>query len=227
MFFKDFVISIVVFFCGSYLVSQDFRSPIELWTIKNPANAWSSLCYALPVTTLEVKAPLLTLSVASFALWSNENVRINFIDVTCIFWVILIVSAHLLPRKNVLTTIVNISFVCYIIGIICGNYDNAVLNFYHRNIVPITGTILGISATPVAYYYYKQKEFIIGTIIILFGFACKLCTLYLSQYWGTSVFHVSTSIGIVTMLRLDRKMLKQKETDDTFSIMVGNNADIV
>ena len=82
MFLKDFIVSIVVFFCGSYLVSQDFRSPIDLWIVKNPANAWSSLCYALPITTLEVKVPLLTLSVASFALWSNETIMINFIDDT-------------------------------------------------------------------------------------------------------------------------------------------------
>jgi hypothetical protein len=224
MFLKDFIVSIVVFFCGSYLVSQDFRSPIDLWIVKNPANAWSSLCYALPITTLEVKVPLLTLSVASFALWSNETIMINFIDVTCIFWVILVVSAHLLPRKKLLTTIVNICFTCYIVAIVSGSYHKSVVNFYHKNIVAITGTILGISATPLAYYYHKHKEFIIGTIIVLFGFACKLCTLYLSQYWGTSVFHVSTTIGIITLLRLDRKKLKQ---NDEFEVMIDNHVNIV
>ena len=44
--------------------------------------------------------------------------------------------------------------------------------------------------------------YIIGSGCVMLGFACKLLTIYVDQYWGTCVFHTSTALGIAILLRL-------------------------
>ena len=84
-------------------------------------------------------------------------------------------------------------------------YDENILHFYSNNLIATTGAILSISTGFLGFHFYKTKEFIIGTSIILFGFGCKLCMIYLDQYWGTSVFHTTTAIGITCLLHLAKE----------------------
>ena len=200
---KEIFLSVIIFFCGSYLISQDFSNHItQQLIINSPANAWSSLGYALPIAPIEVKFPLLTLSIASFSLWAKSTVTINFIDVTSIFWVIIIIPTYLLLKKRILTHLINVLFILYISFAVIFKYDDNILNFYSNNLIAITGTILSVSTGFLGFRYYKTKEFIIGASAILFGFGCKMCMIYLDQYWGTCVFHTTTAIGITCILHL-------------------------
>lgn len=220
MFLKQFAISVITFLCGSYLISQDFSNPItRQWIIKSPINAWSSLFYALPIAPIEVKFPLLTLSIASFSHWANSTVSISFIDVTSIFWVIIIIPTYLLLKKRILTDIINVLFILYISFAVIFKYDDNILNFYSNNLIAITGTILSTSVGFLAIHFYKTKEFMIGTPIVLFGFGCKLCTIYLDQYWGTSVFHTASAIGIACFLHL----AKEKQILPIFQLIRQSN----
>ena len=218
-FLKNLIVSVLVFLSGSYLISQNLHPITEPWTIVSPANAWSSLCYALPIAPMEVKIPLVTLSIISFGLWSNENTIIDFVDVTCIFWVITVLPASLIPQKNVLTKATNSLFVSFILLTVSFGGSDTVLNFYHLYLLEITASFLSVSAIALGYYYRKRKHFWIGSFFVISGFGYKLCLIFLNQYWGTCAFHISTAIGISVLLRLGdeivdyNKLVLTKNTD--------------
>ena len=200
------IISAVVFLISSYLISQDLRPFYVPWIIDHPANAWSSASYALvPAPLFLIKLPMMTLAVVSFGLWSDSTHIVNFIDVTCIFWVIIIVTLYILPGAPYKVPVVysiNVLFTTYICAIIGSGYYTHVLLYYHRNLVPITGTILFISTVTLTSHYGARRTYLLGSGCIMFGFSCKLLTIYAHQYWGTAVFHTSTALGIAILLRL-------------------------
>jgi hypothetical protein len=88
-------VSFIICIIGACLIS-----PGGIWYVDYPENSWSSICYALPNAPLSIKGPLLTLSIVSFGLWAHSTIIVNFIDVTCIFWVIIIISLSLLPKSS-------------------------------------------------------------------------------------------------------------------------------
>ena len=201
-FIKNLIISVVVFLSGSYFISQNLHPITEQWIIQSPANAWSSLLYALPIAPLEVKIPLVTLSIVSFGLWANQNTIINFVDVTCIYWVITVVPASLVPQKRVFIKATNLLFVSFILLTVSFGGSVTVLDFYHSNLISITSSFLFVSAIVIGYYYRKRKYFWVGSFLIISGFGYKLCLIFFDQYWGTCAFHVSTAIGISILLHL-------------------------
>ena len=200
------LISAVLFLISSYLISQDLRPFYVPWIIHHQANAWSSAFYALvPAPLVLIKLPMMTLAVVSFGLWSNSTPLVNFIDVTSIFWVIIIVTLYILPiapYKVPVVYSINGLFATYICAIIGTGYHTQVLAYYHENLVPITGTILFISTVTLTSHYGATRIYIIGSGCVMLGFACKLLTIYVDQYWGTCVFHTSTALGIAILLRL-------------------------
>ncbi|MFY7731594.1 MAG: hypothetical protein ACOVRN_18890 [Flavobacterium sp.] len=199
-----FIISLVVSIIGGYIASQPGKN--GAWLIDNPANSWSSVCYALPDAPLSIKGPLMTLSIVSFGLWANSTTIINFIDVTCIYWVIIIISLSILPgAKNKLYMIYAIDtvFILYISTAIYLDYSGEIVKYYHLNLVPITGTIMVLNMVTLGSYYARNKVFIVGSGLMVVGFACKLGTIYLGHYWGTSIFHTLTAIGIAVLLPID------------------------
>lgn len=206
-FIKNLFVSVVVFLSGSYLISQNLQPITKPWTIVSPANAWSSLSYALPIAPLEVKVPLVTLSIISFGLWATQNTIMNFVDVTCIYWVITIIPASLVPQKQILTKATNSLFLSFILLTVSFGGSGTVLDFYHSNIMAITASFLFVSAIVLGYYYRKRKHYWVGSFFILSGFGYKLCLIFLNQYWGTCAFHISTAIGISVLLRLGDEII--------------------
>ena len=199
-----FIISLIVSIIGGYIASRPTSNGI--WIINNPANSWSSVCYALPDAPFSIKGPLVTLSIVSFGLWANSSHIINFIDVTCIFWVIIVVSLSILPKadnKWYIIYVVDTAFVVYILTAIYLDYVNALLYYYSVNLVPITGTIMLLNMGTLGSYYIKNKAFMIGSGLMVVGFACKIGTIYLGYYWGTSIFHILTAVGIAVLLPID------------------------
>ena len=199
------ILSFGVCMIGSYFASR----PINyVWAIQNQANAWSSVCYALPLAPLSTKGPLVILSVASFGLWANPTDIINFIDVTCIFWVIVVVSLSLLPdaqNKWFVIYFVDMGFVLYMSLAIYYDYSNTVLEYYRMNLIPITGTITVINTFVLGSYYIRYKYFLLGTFMILVGFIFKLNTIYYEFYWGTSIFHTLSAGGIAVLQSVEYK----------------------
>ena len=199
-----FIISLVVSIIGGYIASQPASN--GAWIVNNPANSWTSICYALPDAPLSIKGPLVTLSVVSFGLWANSNPIINFIDVTCIFWVIIVVSLSILPKaenKWYMIYAVDTMFVTYISTAIYLDNAETIVQYYRFNLVPITGTIMVLNMVTLGSYYARNKVFMVGSLLMVVGFTCKLETIYLGYYWGTSIFHTLTAIGIAILLPID------------------------
>jgi hypothetical protein len=199
-----FLISLIVSIIGGYIASQPASN--GAWIVNNPANSWTSICYALPDAPLSIKGPLVTLSVVSFGLWANSNPIINFIDVTCIFWIIIIVSLSILPKaenKWYMIYAVDTMFVIYISTAIYLGHADTIVQYYRFNLVPITGTIMVLNMVTLGSYYARNKVFMVGSLLMVVGFTCKLETIYLEYYWGTSIFHTLTAIGIAIFLPID------------------------
>jgi len=208
----------------SYFAS---RPTNYVWAIQNQANAWSSVCYALPLAPLSTKAPLVILSVASFGLWANPTDIINFIDVTCIFWVIVVVSLSLLPdaqNKWFVIYFVDMGFVLYMSLAIYYDYSNTALEYYRMNLIPITGTIMVINTFVLGSYYIRYKYFLLGTLMILVGFIFKLNTIYYEFYWGTSIFHTLSAGGIAVLQTIEykEKALIYKPMDSRYDHIGGS-----
>ena len=202
------LISLVICIIGSYLASRPTST--GAWIIHSQANSWSSVCYALPDAPLSIKGPLMTLSVVSFGLWANSNPIVNFIDVTCIYWVIIVVSLSILPNaenKWYMIYFMNSAFVVYISTVIYLDYADEIVYYYHLNLVPITGTIMALNMVVLGSYYSRNKVFLVGALLMVVGFACKLGTIYLGHYWGTSIFHTLTAIGIAFLLPIEMEQL--------------------
>lgn len=197
--------STFLFVVGSYLITYIVFSSGTSVFINSPANAISSVSYALIDAPLPVKLPLMVLSIASYSLWSNSNTVINFVDVTSIFWVIIAVTIHTLPNARYsrhILAIVNGVFVAAITAAIYTTADAYILTYYENNLVVVTALIYGMCSIFMASFYSSSTMFRYGFSIISFGFICKLLTLFFDQYWGTCVFHIASAIGIGFLLKL-------------------------
>lgn len=198
IFFNNNAYSLYISIAACYLVSF-FRSSNIVPIVNNKANAISSFAYALVSAPIQIRIPLLILAVASFTLWANSTVRINFIDVTCIYWVIIVVTLSLLPNakySNHVVFALNIGFLIYIATILSMSLETLVVNYYRNNLVEITGIIYGLSGATTSSFYATNKFYIIGVTFTAVGFSCKLLTIYAGQYWGTCIFHMMTAYGI-------------------------------
>ena len=230
--YNDAIGSFIAFILGAYLISQDFRSPFQPWLISSPANAWSSALYAFPVAPLPVKIPLLVLSIASFGLWSNQTFSVNFVDVTSIYWIIMLVSTNILPEaKNKTLALASINGLVgsFITTTLCLGREHVIIEYYHDNLIPITGTIMVISTINTAAYYGHVRVYWLGAGMIITGFGLKLLAIYCGQHWGTCLFHISTAGGIAVLLspRLPAALSYEssKKRDDMFIAL--ENAAIV
>jgi hypothetical protein len=203
---RRILLSLFLSVLGSYILLCIIKvTPTP--SINHHANAWSSITYAVIDGPITVRLPLYILSVASFNLWAHSTQIVNFIDVTCIFWTIIAVTIALstdVTNSNKVIHGINILFILYIITIISISYTDLVLTYYEDNLVIITGLIYGLCGINMLSFYIKNPTFILGVGVISFGFICKLLTIYQGQYWGTSVFHTITAIGIGVLLRLTK-----------------------
>ena len=205
-FMRNILLSFFLSVLGSYILLCIIAvSPTP--SINHHANAWSSITYALIDAPSTVMLPLYILTVASFNLWAHSTQIVNFIDVTCIFWTIIVVTVALSPdvtNSTIIIRAINVLFILYIITIISISYTSLVLAYYHDNLVIITGLIYGLCGINLSTFYIRIPTFILGVGVISFGFICKLLTIYQDQYWGTSVFHIITAAGIGILLRLTK-----------------------
>jgi hypothetical protein len=161
----------------------------------------------MPDAPLSIKAPLLTLSIISFGTWANPSPTLQFIDVTCIMWIIIIVSLSILPKaenKWYMIYFVDSAFIVYISTIAYFGKATAVTDYYDLNLVPIIGTVMILNMGTLTSYYARHKMFILSSGLMVVGYTCKLGTIYLHYYWGTCVFHICTAIGIAVMLSIDK-----------------------
>jgi hypothetical protein len=219
-----FIISLIVSIIGGYIASQPGKN--GEWQIDYPANSWSSICYALPDAPLSIKGPLVTLSIVSFGLWANSTPIINFIDVTCIYWIIIIISLSILPsaeNKWYMIYAVDTVFVVYISTAIYLDYADEIVHYYHLNLVPITGTIMILNMVTLGSYYARRKMYMVGSGLMVVGFACKLGTIYLGHYWGTSIFHTLTAIGIAVLLPIEM----ERESEHNLMIKAESISNLV
>jgi hypothetical protein len=202
--FNNNTYSLYLCIVACYLVSF-FRSMDIVPIVMYKANAFSSFAYALISAPIQIRIPLMILAVASFTLWANTSPQINFIDVTCIYWVIIIVTLTLLPNAKHSIFVVfalNIGFFVYIATILGMSMETLVLNYYRNNLVEITGLIYGLSGATVTSFYVTNKIYIIGVLLTAVGFICKMLTIYAGQYWGTCIFHMMTAYGIHVLLQI-------------------------
>ena len=176
--------------------------------IQNQANAWSSVCYALVAAPPLVRIPLFVLSVMSFCLWAHSTTLNNYVDVSCIYWVIIAVTIHMLPsapHNRVVMIFLDTAFILALLTMSFLHHSTDILNYYHSNLVPITGIIYSLCGIVICAFYMTNKTFIIGTGCISFGFICKLLTIFQGQYWGTSIFHTLSALGIHILLKMEKQ----------------------
>lgn len=225
---SDFLCSIFILLVGSYLLSQ-LNIPSSLqktycitkWYILHPANAWSSVLYAIPKTPMMIKIPLVTLAISSFSLWSNTQPYINFIDVTSIYWVVITTSLYTLPYSKhnyKVIWFINSSTILFISSSIYFDLYHQILLYYDENIIIVTGVVTIVCGIVLSSYYLDNAYFNIGTFFILFGYICKLQTIYYDKYWGTSIFHICTAIGIHFLIYMDKPQLKNVSSNENNSL---------
>ena len=207
-----------IFFCiASYFVSYYVFSVTHKIVLNNPANAISSVSYALIDAPPTVKVPLLILSVASYSLWADSNPIINFIDVTCIFWTIVAVTIFILPNapySHKMVVFLDISMMTLILLTIFSGFTGAVLNYYKVNLVVLSGLIYGLCSIMTFALYGPNRIIMTGSSIISFGFICKILTIFFKQYWGTCLFHIATATGIHILLQVPRQIRDRRNSDD-------------
>jgi hypothetical protein len=186
--------------------------------IRDAANSFSSVSYALVDSPPLVRVPLFILSVASMCLWANPETHVNFVDVTCIFWTILSVTLSVFPNaphKNVVLLLFDGAMIIVIISLIVINHDEPVLQYYHDNLVFFTAIIYGLCGISMSSFYATNPIFLTGISCISLGFICKLLTIFQGQHWGTSVFHIITGLGIHIVLKVkpEPQFLRNKNHD--------------
>jgi hypothetical protein len=166
--------------------------------------------------------PLLTLSIASFGLWSNQSTAINFVDVTSIFWVIVVVAIYILPgaaHKHKTIACINCAIITAMSMTLYLGHEGTVLTYYHNNIVPITGTIMVLCTANTVSYYGHMRVYMLGSGLIVVGFGFKLITIYMDKYWGTCIFHTTTAVGIAVLLNPKMLVNSEPKNPQFFSIM--------
>jgi hypothetical protein len=213
LFVKKYQHFIVSFVSG---VSCSLISYALLWAmettpapfIQNQANAWSSVCYALVTAPPLVRIPLFILAVVSFCLWSNSTPLVNFIDVSCIYWVIIAVTVQILPNaqhSQIVLIYMDTAFILILLTMSFLHHSTEILQYYHANLVEITGIVYSLCGIVSCSFYMTNKTFMIGIGCISFGFICKLLTIFQGQYWGTAIFHTMSAVGIQFLLMIGKQ----------------------
>ena len=206
---------------SSLLISYICLVVIEssyLPSIRHAANSFSSVSYALVDSPPLVRIPLFILSVASVCLWANPTTHVNFVDVTCIFWTIFAVTLSIFPNaphKNIVLLLFDGAMIIVIISSIAIDYDEAVLQYYSDNLVFLTAIIYGLCGISMSTFYATNPFFLTGMGCISLGFIFKLLTIFQGQYWGTSVFHIISGLGIHILLKAkpEPQFLRNKNHD--------------
>lgn len=191
--------------------------------IESIPNAFSSIAYGLIDTSMPIRYPMFILSIVSFNLWAYPNPTINFIDVTGIFWVIIIVTISILPNANYskkMLFIVNLCISLYITTIISLGKTAMVLYYYKENLVVITGLIYVLCGTIMISFYMGNKTFQVSILCISLGFIFKLLTIFADVYSGTCVFHLLKALGIGILLQLSA-------VNDNKRLMLQPNSNII
>jgi hypothetical protein len=215
---RNVCLSIFFFSVASYLVTYYAFSNTHKIVLDNPANAISSVSYAIIDAPPTIKLPLLILSIASYNLWAKSNPIINFIDVTCIFWTIVAVTIFILPNAPYSHKIIvglDVSIIILILLTIFSGFTTHVLDYYRINLVVLSGLIYGLCSIMIFALYGPNKMIMLGASIISFGFICKILTIFFNQYWGTCIFHIATALGIGILLRVPGQIKQRRNSDDT------------
>ena len=213
LFVKKYQQYIVPFASG---ISCALISYALLWVIEytpepflqNQANAWSSVCYAFVTAPPLIRIPLFILAVVSFCLWSHSMPVINFIDVSCIYWVIIAVTVQILPNaphNRFVLIFLDTVFILALLSMSCLHHSNEILNYYRVNLVQITGIVYSLCGIVCCSFYMNNKTFMTGIGCISIGFICKLLTIFQGQYWGTAIFHTMSAAGIQILLMIDKQ----------------------
>jgi hypothetical protein len=193
------------------LISYALLSSMESTStpfIRNHTNAWSSVCYALVAAPPLVRIPLFVLSVMSFCLWAYSTPLVNFIDVSCIYWVIIAVTVQILPNaphNRIVLIYLDTAFILVLFIMSFQHHSTEILDYYHSNLLSITGIIYSLCAIISCSFYMTNKTFILGAMCISAGFICKMLTIFQGQYWGTAIFHTLSALGIQILLMIGKQ----------------------
>jgi hypothetical protein len=152
-------------------------------------------------TRIEMKVPLMILSVASFNLWTHNNTAISFIDVTSIFWTIIATTLYVIPNNRRLLSVMNAGFISFIVGAIITGKDGLIVAYYTENLILLNALIYSLCTLLTASIYGRDRNFQIGTFLTGFGYICKLLFIFVNQWWGTFVFHTISALGIHFLLQ--------------------------
>jgi hypothetical protein len=187
----------------SYIIYCTHYNGLSL-SMRHPANAISSFAYAAYQTNKGVQLPLFVLSVSSFNLWSLDNSYINFVDVTSIFWTIVVVTLNTIKDNHFVIYAVDGLIILYITVVFGTGAQERVVKYYSENLIQLNAIIYLLCAVVGLSLHRGSKHFLIGSMCITTGFACKLLTILANQYWGTCVFHLLSAAGIGQMLQTNK-----------------------
>jgi len=152
-----------------------------------------------------MRIPLMILSVASFNLWTHDNIPISFIDVTSIFWTIIATTLFVIPNNRRLLSVVNIGFVSFIVGAIIAEKDELIVAYYTEHLILLNALIYSLCTLITASIYGRDRNFLIGTFLAGFAYICKLLFIFQRQWWGTCAFHTISALGIHFLLKTASK----------------------
>ncbi len=202
MLYKHILYSLLFSAAASYTI---FCVLTQQFYIRLNENSVSSFAYAMVDTRIEMKVPLVILSVASFNLWTHNNTAISFIDVTSIFWVIIATTLYVIPNNRRLLSVVNVGFISFIVGAIITGKDGLIVTYYNEHLILLNALIYSLCTLITASTYGRNRNFQIGTFLAGFGYICKLLFIFMGQRWGTCVFHSISALGIQFLLRTTPK----------------------
>ena len=192
--------------CSYFLTEQ---TDILNWKVENPLSAWSSFAYSLIGAPLRIQIPCNVLSVISFNLWSNSDDTINFIDVTCIFWVTLITFFNTIPyikiqkRKKIISIFNTLVCIFILMAFLLHKYKG-ILYFYSIHLTQLFGGLILSTTMFVSPKYYKKINFQKACVTLLSGSIIKYLgrNNYIEIDFSTGVFHILTSLSIYFFLKL-------------------------
>lgn len=199
MFIKPILYSLLLSALSSYAV---YCALSQQFYIVFNENSVSSFAYAMVDTRIEMKVPLMVLSVASFNLWTHDNTPISFIDVTSIFWTIIATTLYVIPNNRKMLSVINVGFVSFIVGVIATGKDEMIVAYYTENLILLNALIYSLCTIITASVYGLDRNFLIGTFLAGFGYICKLLFMFSGQRWGTCVFHTISALGIHFLLKV-------------------------
>lgn len=198
MFYKHILYSLLFSVAASYAVYYGLS---QQFYIRLNENSVSSFAYAMVDTRIEMKLPLMVLSIASFNLWTHNNTAISFIDVTSIFWTIIATTLYVIPNNRRLLSVVNVGFVSFIVGAVITGKDGMIVAYYTEHLILLNALIYSLCTLMTAATYGRDRNFQIGTFLAGFGYICKILFIFMGQWWGTCVFHSISALGIHFLLK--------------------------